>query len=339
MNKLAEEIVAIFPTENKEIYYISRKDARKTNASGILYNRFNNLNRKRIRLDSNTSEEQNASERETLCSTNYISFKNKMYFMSGDESDAINLWSETYKYRVNHIRDLKDLTSILEEWPFYKQATGPKFLDFDFQKMYPDENFHLINNWTDMRNQLGQLYKDLLRDKQYVDLFGSVSNECVNDNSKDCILIMLLNAVLKPTSRYVAEIDGKRVTSKTTIRDAMDSCIVHITNINDLEFTYAEKVKKSMHRKEKIQPYLIVVGSDIKSLTEFYVNYGGALQKFHSFIAALDICFKVFHVLNLEYPRESSLMWYFLQKQIYKITTVYDIKSSALCEFLTLFKS
>ncbi|XP_017469491.1 PREDICTED: uncharacterized protein LOC108361392 [Rhagoletis zephyria] len=184
MNKLAEEIVAIFPTENKEIYYISRKDARRTNASGILYNRFNNLNRKRIRLDSNTSEEQNASERETLCSTNYISFKNKMYFMSGDESDAINLWSETYKYRVNHIRDLKDLTSILEEWPFYKQATGPKFLDFDFQKMYPDENFHLINNWTDMRNQLGQLYKDLLRDKQYVDLFGSVSNECVNDSSQ-----------------------------------------------------------------------------------------------------------------------------------------------------------
>ncbi|XP_067614074.1 uncharacterized protein [Eurosta solidaginis] len=128
MNKLAEEIVEIFPTENKEIYYISRKAGRRTNASGILYNRFKNLNRKRLKLESTTSEEENSSDKETLCSTNYISLKNKMKYMSGDEGDAINLWRETYKYRVNDIRHLKDLKSILEEWLFYKQATGPKFL-------------------------------------------------------------------------------------------------------------------------------------------------------------------------------------------------------------------
>ncbi|XP_067647275.1 uncharacterized protein [Eurosta solidaginis] len=236
MNKLAEEIVEIFPTENKEIYYISCKAGRRTNASGILYNRFNNLNRKRLKLERTTSGEENASDKETLCSTNYISLKNKMKFMSGDESDAINLWRYV-SLRVIDIRHLKDLKSILEEWPFYTQATGPKLLDFDFQKIYPEKTFHLINNWIDVRSQLCELYKDLLRDKHYGDLFGLVSKECVNENSKDCILIMLLNAVLKPTSRYVAEIDGKRVTLKTTIRDAMDSCIIHITNISDLEFT------------------------------------------------------------------------------------------------------
>lgn len=43
--EIATQIAALFPTESSEIYYVSRKDGKKHNPSGLLFNRFNNLNR------------------------------------------------------------------------------------------------------------------------------------------------------------------------------------------------------------------------------------------------------------------------------------------------------
>lgn len=40
----------------------------------------------------------------------------------------------------------------------------------------------------------------------------------------------------------------------------------------------------------------------------------------HNFLQCLqDICFKIFFVCNLEYPKESSKVWLFLQKIFYEI--------------------
>lgn len=41
-------------------------------------------------------------------------------------------------------------------------------------------------------------------------------------------------------------------------------------------------------------------------------------------IEAVSTCFKVYQALNSIYPRESSHVWEFLQKSVYKITTNFD---------------
>lgn len=54
LEKIADEIISTFPNENKDIYFISRSKTGKSNPSGILFNRFHNLNRKKKKVDGNT---------------------------------------------------------------------------------------------------------------------------------------------------------------------------------------------------------------------------------------------------------------------------------------------
>lgn len=126
---------------------------------------------------------------------------------------------------------------------------------------------------------------------------------------------------------------------KTTIKDAINSSIVHIATVNDLQMARDYKTKCSIQRKNTIQPYVIVIGPHLTDLKEFYVSYGETLQKFTSFIAAMDICFKVYHVFDLQYSKESILLWLFLQQYIYEISTIYDVKSSVLSEFIQNLKN
>lgn len=150
--------------------------------------------------------------------------------------------------------------------------------------------------------------------------------------------MMLLNAVLKPTSRHNIIVDGKKFMQKTTIREAIHSSFVHINCINDMQMIREERTRKSLERKVTIQPYIIVVGPNLLSLNEILLCADEILYKFNSFVSALDTCFKIFHVFNLNYPTESILIWYFLQKQVYEISTPFDVQSPALLEFLNAFK-
>lgn len=146
---------------------------------------------------------------------------------------------------------------------------------------------------------------------------------------------MLLNAVLKPTNRNVVTVNEKKVVSKTTIKDGINTCMVHITSINDFERVREERTQEFFDKKLPMQPYITAVGINISNLSEFYVSYGRVLLKFHSFVGALDTCFKIFHVFHLNYPTNSVLPWLFLQKNVFDFTTEYDIKSAALSEFMT----
>lgn len=46
-------------------------------------------------------------------------------------------------------------------------------------------------------------------------------------------------------------------------------------------------------------------------------------------LKAFDVCFKIFHVFNVEYPHGSEDIWLFLKTFFYNIHTKYD-KSCAL---------
>lgn len=78
----------------------------------------------------------------------------------------------------------------------------------------------------------------------------------------------------------------------------------------------------------------MVVGLDIKNITSSYVIIDQNLYKVPSVLKAIDICFKVFHVLHVQYPLECEQIWLFLQKAIYKISTTWDKKIPIVDTFL-----
>lgn len=114
--------------------------------------------------------------------------------------------------------------------------------------------------------------------------------------------------------------------------------ITHLYAVNDLERFKFEKQNEALSSKSTIQPFILVVGPSPTNINEFYVILDTFKLKFNSFLAALDTCFKCFQVFNLAYPKESELVWQWIQNYIYEIKTESDKKSSALAELYLILK-
>lgn len=75
--------------------------------------------------------------------------------------------------------------------------------------------------------------------------------------------------------------------------------------------------------KIPLQPYIIFVGA-IDSIKEIYVSLDDVLYTVSDIIEAIDICFKSFHVFQLNYPISSAHLWILIQRGIYDFTTKWD---------------
>lgn len=64
-------------------------------------------------------------------------------------------------------------------------------------------------------------------------------------------------------------------------------------------------------------------GSSAKSEQEFWINKS-ANTSYCCPLHAVDLCFKILHVLNAKYPAECSMVWIFIQRVIYKIRSNND---------------
>lgn len=87
-----------------------------------------------------------------------------------------------------------------------------------------------------------------------------------------------------------------------------------------------------------LQPLIIVVGINLSSVASFYVCYDNLFYKLPTFLKAIDICFKLFHVMNFKYPVPSKQIWTFVQNYIYNIYLKEDEKSSGLSLLLRKFE-
>lgn len=71
------------------------------------------------------------------------------------------------------------------------------------------------------------------------------------------------------------------------------------------------------------QPLPILVGS-LEKIETCYVNINNLFYKCDTPLKAVEVCFKIFHVLSAKYPKEAEPTWTFIQKQVFEITTPYD---------------
>jgi len=76
-----------------------------------------------------------------------------------------------------------------------------------------------------------------------------------------------------------------------------------------------------------VQPYIIVVGP-IVNVSNSYVTIDEVLYSTESTLEALDVCFKAFHVLKINYPNASKHLWMFIQKGLYNFCTQWDMSFS-----------
>jgi hypothetical protein len=128
----------------------------------------------------------------------------------------------------------------------------------------------------------------------------------------------MLSGAITPSAKSALK-DGSTYTF--TIVDSFQSMVTLVKDISDFKPTI-ERVRV-MHNNFKqfpVQPYVIVVGASYETISEFYCVNDGLTYKCQSFLHALDLCFKLFFVLRLEYPSPCYFVWVFLEKIMYEMS-------------------
>lgn len=91
-------------------------------------------------------------------------------------------------------------------------------------------------------------------------------------------------------------------------------------NFSDLRNSLSTRVKKLNEYGLSPQPLPIANGPTLDNVTQYLVSINGREYELESAKAAVDITFRSFYALQLQYPREAEYSWMFLENEIYYIT-------------------
>lgn len=153
-------------------------------------------------------------------------------------------------------------------------------------------------------------------------------------DSKNSIVLYLLHAILIPTIRqnYV-DSEGNKCIKKFSIKDSQNSYVIVAHTALELE----EKLKIRKNSNNPIQPCLLIVGT-IMNPSEIMVYFDELKYKFFSIVKAIDMCFKIYHVFNIEYPLESTHVWLFIQRYYYNIKLQCDKPHPTISQIINELK-
>ncbi|XP_031337481.1 uncharacterized protein LOC116166619 [Photinus pyralis] len=351
--RISEEIEQRFH-DDKFIYY--KKRGLKQIPSGRLYDKYYN-HTKRLKkigliqqspITPRTStvanienigviDDQNITDDEILNLTAWLRINNSPW------TDVQENWRKTFTRRRSEI--LKEteetrITSILANWPLLKNSHGFNLIEQDFFSIYQDKTYGLIRNWIYFKNKIIPIYNTKIKDKQNLTLMKYLNSLNHTEEIIDVIVALLLHAVLPPTIKHVKKNQqNKKLIIKATIKDSQNSIFLHTRTINDFDNKIEELKSTLLERGETLQPIIVAVGDDLIHINSYYVFYDDIKYKFDNCLAALDSCFKIFHVLNLKYPRCGQNTWIFIQKYFFDIHLPEDNPCSNLLCLLNDLKN
>lgn len=125
---------------------------------------------------------------------------------------------------------------------------------------------------------------------------------------------------------------------KVSIGDAWNAFAFEVETVADIQTAINQRKTFCTEHKINIQPYIGIIGID-SDKPQFCVVFDSLMYVFENFLNALDTCFKIFFVLNLDYPFECSKLWIFMQKFFFNISLSTDELTSDIIDFITFLNS
>ncbi|KAK0073836.1 hypothetical protein PV326_013025, partial [Microctonus aethiopoides] len=300
LESIAKLIVEIFPTESPKTFYVGpiSKALSRTNksisASGKLVDKYRNKLRQKKELAK--MQKKRDTEESPLESDDEDDEKKAEHSIEWPKvhrnpwNDVLNHWRITFDYRRRNIRKNKGgkVNLLLEEWPILKQPNGFLLIESDFDDMKLtkivntkeiwdkfSENVHTIQPYNDRDANAACLHDLLILD----DHSDGALPSCASN-----FLIVALHSSkrLNACGKETREIFNNRIQEQHdhTRYILYDMRIIKFNNnrVNfllqrpgDIVTAQEEKVKKYADRGTPLQPYMIVVGETLTTLSEFYV--------------------------------------------------------------------
>ncbi|KAB0803135.1 hypothetical protein PPYR_00105 [Photinus pyralis] len=347
-NFLSSKIIALFPCETKEAYYlppIKKRDSRDNKpgvAKGKLVDKFRNkltfLRESGILPtrsgDKSTEACDDVQERAEFDSDETVK-KSVVWLEHNREpfEEVCKHWDITFHCRrQQYLKGEKDGKEYLLEYPILKLTIGLTLIERDFERIYPQKP-DIFSSWETVISKLIKLRKQFVTidsDKILIDILDS---ENINKDYKHYVMISLLGSLLPYKSRHIY---GSKQW-KPKISDCKEGIILKAEFPADVETLIESKVQKLSSLDIPIQPFIIVQGSGAV-IQKTYAYMFGELYPVATVLKALDICFKAYHVYHIRYQFQSEHIWTFIQNSIYNLYTKWDTKIPNIIDIINKLK-
>lgn len=143
---------------------------------------------------------------------------------------------------------------------------------------------------------------------------------------------MLLHHCMKPSSRI--SLKNAKIW-KFSIADSQSGQIMVVHTLNDLENQLEIRREKYKKNGMKMQPFVFIIKNEIELDFDSYVYVDTFYYKCENLLSAVDLCFKIFHIFNVQYGKDCEVVWEFIQKYFYNITTPFDENYSQILNFIS----
>ncbi|XP_033104574.1 uncharacterized protein LOC117107122 [Anneissia japonica] len=190
---------------------------------------------------------------------------------------------------------LKHNTEPLSQVKSFMEKTA---VELDFRAIFPDVSDKLCMLWTPV--YAGEVLKyATLQGGNWQTYLNVKESILTSDGKKVNVSLGLLPCILPP---------GRKAKKRASVDEALASYI-DVKPVGTNLPKYLEEVSNT-------QPYVLILGGFADPLQCFTIVERRAIPQV-SFLKAIDVCFKLFYILNLNYPWQSYTTWEFIQKVIY----------------------
>ncbi|XP_036139039.1 uncharacterized protein LOC118644497 isoform X2 [Monomorium pharaonis] len=344
--QLAQEIVEIFPSEDINLYYIapvSKKDSlhrKSVSVRGKLVEKYRNKlqQNKRILISDFSDVTSTDVESEiSSVSTEVLDASVKWLETNREPWEMVeNHWKATATIRLKDAENNRNklLSDIFEKWPILIHPMGWLLIVHDFQYLEYCTTEDGISQWPQFFSNVAKICplekKKIFRARELFQIIESDNS----DESKAIAQLCALPYMIPPKGR----IRTKEGHWKPSMIECEESLVIHAKTAGDITEIREQRIDAMYQKGLTVQPYIIVVGPTLAEITSFFVSVDKVLYNMTSAFKAIDTCFKIFHVLNIEYPTASNHIWLLIQRELYKFTTKYDRNSSFILEVINAMK-
>ncbi|CAI6370794.1 unnamed protein product [Macrosiphum euphorbiae] len=320
---LSNGIHNLFSNENKETYFTPyyKEGHNVTPMRGKLYDKYCNL-KKEIKKTNDQSID---------IPTNSISDDNSINLKDSDYEDKL-LWLKNNTEPIQTLQKFwieimeyqqKKKENLIELYLGLQRPTGYISIQLDFQDLYPNKEFLLLNKIDVFKVQLIK-YIDKFNFQFGVQHFNTV-RELKNPSKPGNDYVSILKLLPLLFQPITIRLNNKRkkdcmpsVWRPSKVEQAA-AFVTFISDVGELKTLHNSKIEKALQFVLTLQPYVIIVGS-----TEIFTVVNNIYFKLETPLKGLDVCFKTFFSLNVHYPAESERVWFFIQKYFYDINLKSD---------------
>ncbi|XP_016837924.1 uncharacterized protein LOC103317241 isoform X2 [Nasonia vitripennis] len=341
---LADKILELFPEECLQTYYVGsvKKNESRRNkherSKGKLVDKYRN--RRTYILQSHKLSSQCQSTAKRVPVTNNLDVQSALeskewLVINREKREVLKHWEFTFNLRQTDAKnqEYQTVADIYKNWPILEESYGFELIEKDFLQTYLNPFENICKRWNDVFSHAAAILKDKLTKDDRLILDSLEELDCESMTDYDTLIqVKLLNSFVAPKATKISyKKSGKKSLWKPSKAEAEEGIIIHVKIPGDIENEVNKKRNKMSNMKLSLQPFIILVGVNLKRIDQFFVRVDTVTYELPSLAKAIDILFKLYIFFNISYPVECENLFYFIQWAVYDIITESDVKIPSVC--------